>query len=367
MAKQKINAEKLENLLSNLKVIENTTLDTLSSIRDKYLKLTETEVWTGPKSEAFCESLKGYWNISAEFIGPVSDSYRGPMLENLNVEFESLNNFINTALGKVTNTDEETAKTLTQEEVIEKLQGIMASGLTTMKTATSALNMAMGNTGSASKVKEPTTQAAESTTQAPQTTQPSTAAPEPTTQKPLDAAPPITTSSNSINYIEGTNYVIDTSVPVRTGQKYDLTEEDMKYLAYVAFKEQRSVEGAKVELSLMANRYESEGKSRGFSSIRDYVENSNWFSAYSTEGYENKDELYTSENIPEEELVNAVNDVLVDGNRYVPKNVVQHYTLSHVKKVTVNGEELSRNTDERGYAHNDKSQFIPGQTEIYET
>ena len=51
---------------------------------------------------------------------------------------------------------------------------------------------------------------------------------------------------------------IDTSEPCCQGKKYSLTDEQIKRLAYLAYKEQWTVEGTKIELSQMAFTYTGE-------------------------------------------------------------------------------------------------------------
>ena len=130
---------------------------------------------------------------------------------------------------------------------------------------------------------------------------------------------------------------IDTTNPVAKANPYNLSDDDLKYLAYVASKEQGTVEGAKIELSLMANLYEKDKNK--YSSVRDYVDNSGWFASSSRSGYE----------YPGDSYYNAAKDVLSNGNRYVPSNVVEHDCLSDI-------------TDVENGDINDRSSFVPGKT-----
>lgn len=134
--------------------------------------------------------------------------------------------------------------------------------------------------------------------------------------------------------------VIDTSQPVGTGAKYNLSESELNYLAYVAMREQGSVEGAKLELSLMANLYEK-NKSR-YSSVTDYVQNSGWFGTGSTSSY-----YY-----PGDEYVAVARDVLVDGNRYLDSKVVEHDCLSDISYISTG-------------SSNNRNNYIPGETVIH--
>lgn len=131
--------------------------------------------------------------------------------------------------------------------------------------------------------------------------------------------------------------VIDTTNPVAKANPYNLSDDDLKHLAYVAYREQGSVEGAKIELSLMANLYEK--NKNKYSNVRDYVDNSGWFASGSRTGYE----------YPGDSYYDAAKEVLNDGNRYVPTNVVEHDCLSDITNVE-NGD------------INDRSSFVPGKT-----
>ena len=133
--------------------------------------------------------------------------------------------------------------------------------------------------------------------------------------------------------------VLNVSSPVTTGDKYNLSEDDLAYLAYVASREQGSVDGAKLELSLMANLYEK-NKSK-YSSVRDYVDNSGWFASRSRSGY----------SYPGDDYYNAAKEVLNDGNRYLESNVVEHDCLSDIQSISTG--DVSNRSD-----------YIPGETVI---
>ena len=142
-------------------------------------------------------------------------------------------------------------------------------------------------------------------------------------------------SSSVVNVLDGN--VINTDKPIYNGTKYNYSDDDLAYLGYVAQEEQGSVEGAKLELSLMANLYE-ENKSH-FSSVTDYVQNSGWFAYGSTSGY----------SYPGDSYVAAAREVLNEGKRYLAPNVVEHDYL---------GDLIYCSTGDI----DDKSSYIPGQT-----
>lgn len=125
---------------------------------------------------------------------------------------------------------------------------------------------------------------------------------------------------NGKNNLNGN--VIDVSSPVGEGAKYNLSYDDLAFLGYVAMREQGSVMGAKLELSLMANLYEK-NKAR-FSSVKDYVARSGWFSKNST-NYKGP---------PSKEYIDAAREVLNDGKRYLASNVVEHDWLGDITSIS---------------------------------
>ena len=159
------------------------------------------------------------------------------------------------------------------------------------------------------------------------------------------------TAENTIISVDGTigtasgktnvnGNVIDTSTPVAVGDKYNLSDEDLAYLAYVAYREQGSVEGAKMELSLMANLYEK--NKSNYSNVKDYVDNSGWFASGSRSGY----------SYPGDDYYNAAKDVLNEGNRYVATNVDEHDCISDIESISTGDKD-------------DRSNYIPGETIIH--
>ena len=133
--------------------------------------------------------------------------------------------------------------------------------------------------------------------------------------------------------------VIKASSPIDIGTQYELSDDDIAYLAHVAKREQGSVEGAKLELSLMANLYEK-NKTK-YKNVVDYVKNSGWFSTKSTSSYTN----------PGADYVQAAKEVISEGNRYLPTNVVEHDCLSDISSISTG-------------SVNDRSNYIPGETVI---
>ena len=133
--------------------------------------------------------------------------------------------------------------------------------------------------------------------------------------------------------------IIDTSSALSKGNTYNLTKEELAFLAYVAKREQGSVAGAKIELSLMANLYEK--NKHKYKSVYDYVRRSGWFGSKSRQNYK----------YPGDEYYNAAKDVLSNGNRYIAKNVVEHDCFSDIKSIST------------GSVRN-RQNYIPGKTII---
>lgn len=100
---------------------------------------------------------------------------------------------------------------------------------------------------------------------------------------------------------------------------YNLSSSELNGLASIAYAEQGSVEGAKAEASLMANKYELAKSSR---TLYDYVYDGgkrNWWSADSKTNVNKK---------TKKEVVDGVKDVLVNGNRSFPSYVNEHDCIS---------------------------------------
>ncbi|MBR3660972.1 MAG: hypothetical protein IKN63_03605 [Bacilli bacterium] len=113
------------------------------------------------------------------------------------------------------------------------------------------------------------------------------------------------------------------------GKKYKLSASELKGLCGVAKAEQGSIDGAKAEATLMANRYEllkSSSKYYG-KGLYNYVRNSGWF-AHAAK--------HMSQGCPSDYL-QAVRDVLVNGNRTMPLYVDEHDCFNCNSKKCSNG------------------------------
>ena len=110
--------------------------------------------------------------------------------------------------------------------------------------------------------------------------------------------------------------LINDSAAAFLGQKYSLSDDELRGLCGVAKAEQGSIEGAKAEASLMANLYELLSNSSRYygTGLYNYVRNGGWFSNASR---------HMEQGCPSDYL-NAVRDVLVNGNRTLPFYVNEH-------------------------------------------
>ena len=101
------------------------------------------------------------------------------------------------------------------------------------------------------------------------------------------------------------------------GQSYNLNSQTLKDLAAKCTVEQgNNVAGAAAEASLMANLYELHGS--GYPTLYDYVLNSGWF------GPSSSILSAIASNPPSQDVIDAVKDVLVNGNRTLPLYVDEH-------------------------------------------
>lgn len=106
--------------------------------------------------------------------------------------------------------------------------------------------------------------------------------------------------------------------------KYDLSVDDLTAIAKLCQQEQRTVEGAAAEASLIANRYELyNGKKWG--NIRNYAENCGWWAGASS--------VMRAPGI-DPEIYEAVRVVLMEGKRTLPKYVDEHDCISDISYIT---------------------------------
>lgn len=128
-------------------------------------------------------------------------------------------------------------------------------------------------------------------------------------------------SKNNILYYDPTGNNNNDCVPSSTtevwsGTKYNLTNEEINMLARAATNENGcNKEAIKTELSLMTNLYESHS---GYSSIIDYIKRGGWFAGSTIT------ELNNISKKPSNDAIEAVKEVIIEGNRTIPPEVTEH-------------------------------------------
>ncbi len=149
--------------------------------------------------------------------------------------------------------------------------------------------------------------------------------------------PPTSSSGGS------TTTVSSTSI----GKKYNLSNSELSDIAKICYKEQGTPTGAAWEASLMANRYELYGASYG--SLYNYVMKCRWWAPANSGSYK-------SVNLSDS-VLNAVKQVLVNGQRPISLYVDEHDWTGDLKKLSNNGKDI--------YNFNNKSNYKPNVTIIY--
>ena len=146
--------------------------------------------------------------------------------------------------------------------------------------------------------------------------------------------------------------VVDTRSPVFTGgYKYTgLTYVQKKQLAYLAYLEQGSLEGAKMELSLMCNLTEMNTSNHDLYNYVMDPNNSWWGPVLTGEVNKNSNPQFTSDFTSK--FVDLVDEIMERGNRYLPKNVDEHDCESDISSIST-GDKYNRND------------YIPNETIIY--
>lgn len=151
------------------------------------------------------------------------------------------------------------------------------------------------------------------------------------------------------------------------GVQYNLTDEEIRGFARMAKGENScNTVAFRTELSQMANLYERNGKNEG---IVKYItrkpgkpENggeNGWYATY--QNFNN-----SSISVSDEEFKIA-KDVLVNGNRNLPPQVVEHDCIGDIKWVELNGvkHESSGAGNCAGQGLSDKSLYVSGKTKIH--
>ena len=105
-------------------------------------------------------------------------------------------------------------------------------------------------------------------------------------------------------------------------QTYNLSDSDLQYIANVGYCEQGYIDGIKAEASLAVNHFELQSK---YSTIVEYIKKSGWFACSTT------DEVASSS------AVEAVRDVIANGNRTLPVYIDEHDCADCTDKTCSNG------------------------------
>ena len=115
------------------------------------------------------------------------------------------------------------------------------------------------------------------------------------------------------------------------GTKYSLTALQLKKITRLCDQEQGSVAGCAAEASLMANLYELVGKKK-YKSLYDYVRNGGWFY---------RAPYYMDNGSATQKEIDAVMDVLKNGNRTEPLFVDEHDCFGDLLYIIVNGKKIT--------------------------
>ena len=113
-------------------------------------------------------------------------------------------------------------------------------------------------------------------------------------------------------------------------KKYKLTETQLKKIARLCVQEQGSVAGVKAEASLMANQLEtSPARQKKYgttgTALYNWVRNGKWFY---------RSEYYMDNGSVASKYVEAVRDVLVNGNRTLPQYIDEHDCFNDIKSIS---------------------------------
>jgi hypothetical protein len=144
---------------------------------------------------------------------------------------------------------------------------------------------------------------------------------------------------------------------ITKGNAYNVSEEDLRFLANVGYCEQGSIDGIKAEVSLAANLFELQSK---YTTVVDYVRKSGWFACAKTT------------KVAPIEAIDAVRDVIVNGNRTLPLYINEHDCYDCNKSTCSNGNRgdickivIDGRTYESMSDIKNRDNYISGKTIIY--
>ena len=141
---------------------------------------------------------------------------------------------------------------------------------------------------------------------------------------------------------------LETSFGSHKGATFNLTEDELVQIASLCQQEQDGAAGAAAEASLMANLWESKGKSNG--SLYNYIRNSGWFANAAK---------HMDKRAASKAEIASVKDVLVNGNRVLGPNVTEHDCFSDIIYVSFSGEKQDVSSNKK-----DKASYQKGKTII---
>ncbi len=135
-----------------------------------------------------------------------------------------------------------------------------------------------------------------------------------------------------------------------TAQKYQLSEGQIKgLLAMVKHENGGTLNGVKLEASLMANLYEQKRPDEAHTAdgLVNYVRTGGWFATA-----DDYDENYSDYSQTEFE---AVKDIWLNGNRTIPAEIVEHDSIGDIESITLDGQTVDKM---------DKNNYVQGKTVI---
>ncbi len=142
----------------------------------------------------------------------------------------------------------------------------------------------------------------------------------------------------------------DGSEATYTAQKYQLSEGQIKgLLAMVKNENGGTLNGVKLEASLMANLYEQKrpNETHTADGLVNYIRTGGWFATA-----DDYDENYSDYSQTEFE---AVKDIWLNGNRTIPTEIVEHDAISDIDTITLDGQTVDKS---------DIKNYVQGKTVI---
>lgn len=146
------------------------------------------------------------------------------------------------------------------------------------------------------------------------------------------------------------------------GAQYSFSKEQLKRLIWAARAEQGTLNGIKTELSIFANLTERDGGEPGNNTslidkiVHRYHTGSGWFAKSTGQAYETGCSPWECYGEPSSEEYAAAEDILNNGNRFIPPEVDEHDSISDISSVSNDG---------NGFSPSDKANYKSGVTVIH--